>query len=148
MPRDWILGSKFDTVYPHLSGVKALWETKWQLPCKLSVYPFHDGKIEDFQPIFEKLIADGVNDAYADEYTEYFLPVARKLVEEADKVEDKARRVELYKRAACVLRIARFPSVDAGEGKGGEMSLKRKVWEEQKRGMLVVGSCFFLLNLA
>lgn len=136
-PQRWIIGDKFNTVYPHLSGVKALWGTKWQLPCKLSVYPFHDGKIEDFQPIFEKLIADGVNDAYKDEYTEYFLPTARRLVEEADRLggREKETRIELYKRAACVLRIARFPSVDTGEGRGGEMSLKRKVWEEQKRGM-------------
>ena len=143
-PKQWILGEKFDTVYPHLSGVKALWETKWQLPCKLSVYPFHDGKIEDFQPVFEKLIADGVNDAYEDEYTEYFLPMARRLVEEADKLGggEKQRKMELYKRAACVLRIARFPSVDAGEGKGGEMSLKRKVWEEQKRGVCVADHIF------
>ena len=95
--------------------------------------------MEDFAPIFEKLIADGVNDAYEDEYTEYFLPTARSLVDEADRIEDKGGRVDLYKRAACVLRIARFPSVDAGKGRGGGMSLKRKVWEEQKRGMCVGG---------
>ena len=118
-PKQWLLGDRFDTVYPHLSGVEALWQTKWSLPAKLSVYPFHDGKLEDFAPIFEALIRDGVNDAYADEYTEYFLPVARKLVEEADgcaKEGDnggKGRAVELYKRAACVLRISRFPSLDA-----------------------------------
>lgn len=32
MPTNWILGSKFDEVYPHLTGVKALWETKWKFP--------------------------------------------------------------------------------------------------------------------
>lgn len=39
------------------------------------------------------------------------------------------RRIELYKRAACVMRISRFPSIDAT----GPEGLKRKVWEEQKR---------------
>jgi hypothetical protein len=122
MLTQWILGDKFDTVYPHLSGVKALWETKWKFPAKLSVYPFHDGKLEDFAPIFERLIADGVNDAYSDEYTKYFLPTARKLAEQADDLYDERKawmgeleveRIELYKRAACILRISRFPSVDA-----------------------------------
>jgi hypothetical protein len=51
----WILGDKFHERYPHLSGVKALWETKWKFPCSLSVYPFHDSKLEDFAPIFGEL---------------------------------------------------------------------------------------------
>lgn len=29
---NWILGEKFNETYPHLSGVKALWETKWKFP--------------------------------------------------------------------------------------------------------------------
>lgn len=68
----WILGDKFDERMPHHDGIKALWETKWKLPvsfnnfrvcsrltssqCSKSVYPFHDGKLEDFEGIFENLI--------------------------------------------------------------------------------------------
>ena len=27
---NWILGDRFDTVYPHKGSIKALWETKWK----------------------------------------------------------------------------------------------------------------------
>jgi hypothetical protein len=134
MPTNWILGENFHKIYPHLTSVRALWELKWSFPAKLAVYPFHDGQLSDFQPIFEKLIADGVNDAYSDEYTEYFLPTARKLTEQAMNAqasggkEGREKAIELFKRAACVLRISRFPSIDAS----GPEGLKRKVWEEQK----------------
>ncbi|EXJ79384.1 hypothetical protein A1O3_08886 [Capronia epimyces CBS 606.96] len=126
---NWTLGERFHQRYPHLSGVKALWETKWKLPCSLGVYPFHDGKLEDFAPIFEKLIEDDVNDAYSDSYTEYFLPTAERLTDAAMSAQasDRAKAAELFKRAACVYRISRFPSVDAGTG------LKRKMFENQKQ---------------
>jgi hypothetical protein len=55
--RSWILGEKFDAKMAHHAGIKALWESKWKFPCTKSVYPFHDGKFEDFEPVFEKLIA-------------------------------------------------------------------------------------------
>jgi hypothetical protein len=77
--KNWILGDKFDQVMPHHAGIKALWETKWRFPvslrlradsealrlgivsngiiqCTLSVYPFHDGKFVDFEPVFQYLI--------------------------------------------------------------------------------------------
>lgn len=96
--------------------------------CKLSVYPFHGGSLQDFQPIFEKLIKDNVNDAYSDTYTEYFLPTARKLVDEAMSVQgsDRKKAIDLFERAAVVFRISRFPSVD-----GGDTGFKRKIFEEQ-----------------
>jgi hypothetical protein len=128
MPHSWILGDKFKTTYAHHESLRALWETKWKLPCKLSVYPFHDGKLEDFEPIFDKLIADGVNDAYEDRYTEYFLPTAEKLVQQADGLQSSQERSKLYLRAACLLRIARFPSLDAS----GPTGIKRSTWERQK----------------
>lgn len=140
MPNTWILGEKFDTTYPHLASLRALWETKWQLPCKLSVYPFHDGDFSDFQPIFERLINDEVIDAYEDKYTTYFQPQAERLVQEANALCDdegpskediqkvRRERSKLYLRAACLLRIARFPSLDAS----GPNGIKRQVWERQK----------------
>ena len=55
--RQWIMGQKaFECKMPHHEGIKALWETKWKFPCSKSVYPFHDGKYEDFEPIFNHLI--------------------------------------------------------------------------------------------
>jgi hypothetical protein len=129
MAQSWILGDKFNTTYAHHASLQALWETKWKLPCKLSVYPFHDGRLEDFEPIFNKLIADGVNDAYEDRYTEYFLPAAEELVRRADGLESSEERSKLYLRAACLLRIARFPSLDAS----GPTGIKRKTWERQKK---------------
>jgi hypothetical protein len=56
--RHWIMGmEKFKGTMAHHSGIKALWETKWKFPCTKAVYPFHDGKYEDFVPVFEHLIA-------------------------------------------------------------------------------------------
>ncbi|KAK5075591.1 hypothetical protein LTS08_001342 [Lithohypha guttulata] len=98
------------------------------IKCSKSVYPFHHGKYEDFEPIFQKLIEDDVNDAYSDKYTEYFLPTARRLVDEAMSCQssDRKRAIELYERAACVFRISRFPSVD-----GDETGFKRQIFNEQ-----------------
>lgn len=75
------------------------------------------------------MIRDNVSDAYSDTYTEYFLPTAEKLTDAAMSAQgsDRAKAVELYKRAACVYRISRFPSVDGGQG------LKRKIFELQKQ---------------
>jgi hypothetical protein len=42
----WILGDKFDQVYPHLGSIDNLWLKKWKFPCERSLYPFHDGKPE------------------------------------------------------------------------------------------------------
>ena len=131
-----------------LYEVKMLWldqsfERILTYACLLrGVYPFHDGQLEDFAPIFELLIKDGINDAYSDEYTDYFLPTARRLVDEADKLAEgyaqepekgelRQHAIDKYLRACTVLRISRFPSIDAT----GMEGLKRKVWEEQKRGM-------------
>jgi hypothetical protein len=55
--RQWIMGHEaFEAKMPHHEGIKALWETKWKFPCSKSLYPFHDGKFEDFEPIFNFLI--------------------------------------------------------------------------------------------
>jgi hypothetical protein len=77
----------------------------------------------------ENLIKDNVNDAYSDKYTEYFLPTAEKLTDEAlsAQASDRVKAAYLLKRAACVYRISRFPSLDAGTG------LKKKIFELQKQ---------------
>ncbi len=80
--RNWLMGAEaFEARMPHHDGIQALWETKWKFPvssdppsfpapsnkspgtdvhgppqCTKSLYPFHDGKFEDFEPIFLHLI--------------------------------------------------------------------------------------------
>ncbi|KAL5337463.1 alpha/beta-hydrolase [Aspergillus crustosus] len=71
-----ILGDKSNAVYPHKGSIKVLWETKWRAACVKSVYPFHDGRLEDFEPIFEKLIAQNINDAHSEQYTQSCLPAS------------------------------------------------------------------------
>ncbi|KAI0376949.1 alpha/beta-hydrolase [Hypomontagnella monticulosa] len=115
-PEHWLMGAEaFERRMPHHDGMKALWETKWREPCRRSVYPFHDGAFEDFEPIFQTLIAQGVNDGSSSEYTDAFIPTARSLEKRGDDAaakgspEDKIKASNLYLRAACLLRIARFP---------------------------------------
>ncbi|KAI1077816.1 Alpha/Beta hydrolase protein [Whalleya microplaca] len=122
-PRQWLMGTAaFERRMPHHAGIRALWETKWQLPCSRAVYPFHDGAYADFEPIFADLIARDVNDGNSVAYTEAFLPAARELERQGDEAlgnggdggdEGKKAASALYLRAACVLRIARFPYVTA-----------------------------------
>ncbi|KAF7593731.1 hypothetical protein BBP40_010906 [Aspergillus hancockii] len=132
---NWILGGKFNTTYPHKGSIKTLWETRWKTACQKGVYPFHDGSFEDFEPIFQKLISENINDAYADEYTSTFLPIASELETEASHALDAGqthRANDLFRRAAVVYRISRFPYVDIHESN----SIKRTAFELQKRAYL------------
>jgi hypothetical protein len=129
----WLLGDLFTKDYGHRGNISALWEKRWKTPCQAAVYPFHDGRCEDFEPVFQHLIDNDINDPYDDAYTTAFLPTARKLVQKARdlttlgasaKVEDREEAKELFLRANAVFRIARFPYVGT--------ELKRAVFEEQK----------------
>ena len=102
--------------FPYHESVSALWQNKWRTPCAHGIYPFTDGNVEDFDPIFAELVrlsGDRPDILYnPDEYAKPFFPVGDKLVSLAERAEaqgdtDKAR--ELYLRAAAVYRIARFP---------------------------------------
>jgi hypothetical protein len=102
--------------FPHHESVSALWSEKWRKPCAAGIYPFVDGKVEDFDPIFEQLQAQSNDDVSIlndpDAYATPFLPVGAKLVErahEADDQGDHATAKELFLRAGAVYRIARFP---------------------------------------
>ncbi|KAM3085005.1 hypothetical protein ACMFMG_003445 [Clarireedia jacksonii] len=131
--RTWTLGDKFEAKFPHHEGSKALWETKWKFPCTKSVYPFHDGKYEDFEPVFEHLIKNDINDGYGDAYTEAFFPIAEKLTKQGDDAMNSNNRTlasEFYLRAACVYRIARFPYI--GSFPEITSQSKWKAWEAQK----------------
>lgn len=127
---NWILGDLFEKDYGHAGSIKNLWEMRWMFPCRRGVYPFHDGKFEDFEPIFDHLIAKDINDPYDDEYTNAFLPTARRLANEARAAErsDKEKAKALALRANAVFRLARFPYIGT--------DLKKQVFEEQKQNYL------------
>lgn len=134
---NWILGDLFTKEYGHQGSIQKLWEMRWKTPCQRAVYPFHDGSFEDFEPIFEHLIANNINDPYTDAYTNAFLPTARDLVKKAQdlsdlgassKIEHKEEAKKLYLRANAVFRIARFPYIGT--------DLKRQVFEEQKQAYM------------
>ncbi|KAI0435965.1 alpha/beta-hydrolase [Xylaria telfairii] len=132
VPESWLMGSEaFERRMPHHDGVKELWETKWRIPCEKSVYPFHDGAPEDFAPIFASLARDGVKDGYSPAYTEAFFATAEALERAGDGAETEKDASALYLRAACVLRIARFPYV-SGFPKPS-CPVKWRAWEMQKR---------------
>ncbi|EPE04088.1 pigment biosynthesis protein yellowish-green 1 [Ophiostoma piceae UAMH 11346] len=136
-PKSWMMGTEaFEGRMPHHNGIKALWETKWKFPCTHSVYPFHDGKYEDFEPIFESLISNDINDGTSSAYTEAFFPIAEALTAKADKLlqeqplDNKKEASELYLRACTVYRIARFPYISALPTISDET--KWRAWEAQK----------------
>ncbi|KAF4624535.1 hypothetical protein G7Y89_g13634 [Cudoniella acicularis] len=139
--KNWILGEKFDARMPHHDGIKALWETKWKFPCTISVYPFHDGKFEDFEPVFDHLIKNNINDGYGDAYTEAFFPTAEKLTRQGDELaayKNFKDSSDLYLRAACLYRISRFPYISSFPKISSEV--KWKAWEAQKVVYMKAGS--------
>lgn len=130
----WILGDKFTQAYPHLESISALWNKKWKFPCERSLYPFHDGKYEDFAPVFETLIKKGIHDGYSVEYTKEFLPKAEELVKRADEASGKDEKIALYLRACAVYRIGRFPYINS--------DVKKEAYEAQKKAYLKAAKLF------
>ncbi|KAI1212040.1 alpha/beta-hydrolase [Annulohypoxylon truncatum] len=135
-PKQWLMGAEaFEKRMPHHAGIRALWETKWREPCRRSVYPFHDGAFEDFEPVFLDLIARDINDGNSAEYTLAFVPTAQALEKRADDAVTKGEieykeASDLYLRAACLLRIARFPYITGFPSISD--SVKWEAWELQK----------------
>ncbi len=102
--------------FPFHDSVSALWSQKWREPCAAGIYPFTDGKVEDFDPIFAELVQLSGDDSMflfrSDDYAKPFFPVADQLVASAEKALSAGNRAEardLFLRAAAVYRIARFP---------------------------------------
>lgn len=126
---NWILEQHglFTKDFGHHGSIKTLWETRWKFPCSLGVYPFHDGKLEDFQPIFDFLIRNNINDPYDDAFTSAFFSQAEELTKKAEAAEDsdKELAIQLYKRASTVYRLSRFPYIGT--------PLKRQAYETQKK---------------
>ncbi|KAF2396094.1 alpha/beta-hydrolase [Trichodelitschia bisporula] len=137
MPTNWILGDLFLKDFGHQNSIKLLWEQRWKFPVSpprpwgpYSRRSFHDGKFEDFEPIFEALIKDDINDPYDDVYAQAFIPTAEALVAAAAEAEgtNKEEAISLYKRACTVYRLARFPYIGT--------PLKEKVYAAQKEAYL------------
>jgi hypothetical protein len=122
----WILGDLFTKDYGHHGSIQKIWDQRWKFPCTNGVYPFHDRKFEDFEPIFKYLIDENINDPYEDAYTNAFLPAARRLANEAEEAEgnDREKAKKLYLNADAVYRLARFPYIGT--------ELKERVFAEQK----------------
>jgi hypothetical protein len=102
--------------FAHHDSVSALWSKKWRGPCAAGIYPFVDGDVEDFDPIFAELTKLSGDDpsllGRPDDYAKPFLPVAERLVAQAEERlarGDRESARELFHRAAAVYRIARFP---------------------------------------
>lgn len=133
----WLLGDKFDQVYPHLGSINNLWHKKWKFPCERALYPFHDGKYEDFEPIFEALMEKSIHGGYTDAYTQEFVPTAERLVTAADakaQEGDHKAAIELYLRGCAVYRIARFPYINS--------DLKKDIYAAQKRAYIKAAKLF------
>lgn len=77
----------------------------------MAIYPFMDGNVIDFEPIFTK-IGDMRPPYDFDAYASAFFPTAESLTREAEAAErsgNKGKARELFLRAAAVYRISRFP---------------------------------------
>lgn len=122
--------------FPHHTSVSALWNLKWKKPASLGIYPFADGNLKDFEPIFSSLIqssGDNVDVFFnGDDYAKPFIPVGESLIAQAKEAEQAGKPEdarELFLRAATVYRIARFPI-------NGRSLLSTKAWEAGKAAYL------------
>lgn len=78
-------------------------------------------------------LESNINDGYGDKYTEAFFSVGEGLTRQGDETAAVGKLVlasELYLRAACVYRIARFPYITSYPEVNSES--KWKAWEAQK----------------
>ena len=128
------IATKLRDGFPYFTyhdSVSALWFQKWRTSCAAGIYPFTDGKVEDFDPIFAKLIETSNDDPgilhRPDDYAKPFLPIAQQLVAQAEDALAKGSIPEakdLFLRAAAVYRIARFPIARSPLG--------QEAWEQGK----------------
>ena len=102
--------------FPFHGSVSALWSQKWREPCAAGLYPFTDGNVVDFEPVFAELVAMSNDDTAIlyrpDDYAKPFLPVGQRLVAQADQAASNGmteQAKDLYLRGAAVYRMARFP---------------------------------------
>ena len=124
--------------FSHHDSVSRLWAEKWRMPCQHGIYPFTDGNVDDFDPIFAELVrASGDSSAILyrpDDYAKPFFPVAEQLIIGAGEAEaqgDALKARDLYLRAAAVYRIARFPI--------NRSPISQEAWEKGKAAYVKAG---------
>lgn len=117
--------------FAYHNSVSALWNDYWRPLCAHSIYPFTDGNVADFDPIFAELIKLSGNKSEflyePDEYAKPFLPAGEALVTQAALAEvqgDPTKALDLHKRAAAVYRMGRFPI--------NRSQLSQECWERGK----------------
>ncbi|MFD4542702.1 alpha/beta hydrolase family protein [Streptomyces bauhiniae] len=117
--------------FSHHQSVSALWSQKWRISCAAGIYPFVDGNVQDFDPVFAELENISGNDPailfQPDDYAAPFFPPAQRLTESAENsasLGDTAQAREQFLRAAALYRIARFPI--------NRSTLSQKAWEAGK----------------
>ena len=117
--------------FPNTKSVEDLWLKTWKTPCSRGLYPSMEGNINNFEPIFQRLIklSNGTTDILyvPDEYAAPFLPVGESLIKQAEEAEssgDFTKAKELYLRAAAVYRISRWPII--------RTELNQQAWQGQK----------------
>ena len=102
--------------FAHHQSVSKLWAQKWRPPCSHGIYPFTDGDVGDFDPIFADLMNRSGDDPAIlyrpDDYARPFLLVGEQLASQAADALAQSKTdhaLNLYLRSAAVFRIARFP---------------------------------------
>lgn len=117
--------------FAHHDSVSSLWSQKWRRLCAAGIYPFMDGQVADFDPIFAELAKSSGDDpavlCHPDDYARPFFPAAGQLVSAAQDAVAGGRTDEakdLWLRAAAVYRIARFPV--------NRSAMSQEAWEEGK----------------
>lgn len=110
----FFIQDKLDIPAKHHESFEQLWETKWKKPAEMGVYPFMFGTASDFEPVVEKLVAQGQKEPYNwDEYAKVYFPQAEHLASiarDAESKGEKAKASEYYLRSSAVYRISRFPA--------------------------------------
>ncbi|MCJ1232022.1 hypothetical protein MMC12_008703, partial [Toensbergia leucococca] len=138
LPRkNWTMGDAFMARGKHHDSIRTLWETMWKMRCAKGIYPFHDGKLEDFANVFDYLVKNNINDGYSDAYTEAFFPTCDTLLEQADAIaasDSPGSAAGIYLRIACLYRISRFPIMNS--------PVKWKAWEAQKAAYMKATSAW------
>jgi hypothetical protein len=109
--------------FDHHDAVSLLWTHKWRPNAAAGIYPFFDGNVEDFDPVFAELVRISGDDpailSRPDEYGAPFVPVAEDLTARAEGHLSAGRREQardLFLRAAAVHRISRFPIIRSAHG--------------------------------
>jgi hypothetical protein len=133
--------------FTHHDNISSLWAQKWRPPCQHGIYPFGDGNVADFDPIFQELIKISGDKSdilfQPDDYAAAFFPTAEQLFASAEQSEREgeiANARDLYLRAAAVYRIARFPI--------NRSPLTQLAWERGKAAYLRGGRYLSPPNIA